>query len=86
MIFDLKAVRVLSKELSSAYFTTKYNTNTIANYLIATNIIINNNSKYDTHLLHTHTPYNKAKCNPLDRWWLLLFKTDFTAIAFLNLI
>ena len=86
MVFDMKAVRVLSNELCSAYFTAKYNTSTIANYLVTANVpIINKISKHDTYNC-THTPYNKVKCNSLDRWWLLLFKTSFTAIAFLILI
>ena len=81
MIFYLKVVRVLSKALSSAYFTTIYSTYTIANYLITANVLIiiaNSNTTHTT----AHTPYNKVNVNYLDRWWLLLFKTDFTAIAF----
>ena len=56
MIFDLKAARVLSKELCSTYFTTKYNPNIIANYLISVNVLsIKNNSKHDTSN-YKHTP------------------------------
>ena len=54
-IFDLKAVWVLSMKLCCADFTTKYNTNATANYLITVNFLsINYNLKHETWTKNTH--------------------------------